>query len=706
MYCKKCGKALDTDAKFCSNCGTKVVREEEPFVPAFMKSYGIEKEQEEKPKRKTYERENFDWHLDGFPDPNKKTEEVDFNWSSVLEHNQRRIYGLEKDRERTPLYDPEEMSFDEDTMAAYEAKSREREAAAAQRAAEAAAAEEAAGKVTEEAETHLPETEKEVKDEAQAAAEKEFEELLNSVPELKESEYEIPDSLFKGLEDRRPEPIVAEPAVSPWTGRPIGASEPEQETAPVEEEAAAVSEPAGEQEKTPSEAAAAQKSLEEEIFGDMISTREEDDIPAATIVAGRKKADEEKVDKFYTFNQKKTELQALLDREYARLEKLNRAEEKLPKLEDIVPEEETPEAAPLTVEAEAVTEDAAEVVTEAEPDNAPAEERVPVLPPLEYVGVQLACAPAGVYVTADEKPSAGIPKKDGSEADGGIETDKSPEDVMSSEKEKSREALPSKAKEKGEGHKLTFGDIFDDDDDGYDEDEGSSKKGGCLRAIAILLCIVVVIQLAMIGIQYFIPESQPAKIINRGYSKVLSLISGEKEPANPVSESSELENIIKAHASENKNIAAVGEDASLAFENGQDYGFDNFEDTYKYENAPWYTDDDDKEVTYLDGVVSTLIRFHSAWVDKMDDGSDEIYDYVDSTSPVRRNLDAMNPDKDVVYSIESLDIGEIRFDGTGFYVMTKVVYVNSGDTDKSTEQQVVYLEPDNEMMKVISIVVL
>ena len=90
----------------------------------------------------------------------------------------------------------------------------------------------------------------------------------------------------------------------------------------------------------------------------------------------------------------------------------------------------------------------------------------------------------------------------------------------------------------------------------------------------------------------------------------------------------------------------------------------------------------------------------------MDDDSDEIYDYVDSTSPVRRNLDALSPDKDVVYSIESLDIGEIRFDGTGFYVMTKVVYVNSGDTDKSTEQQVVYLETDNEMMKVISIVVL
>lgn len=688
MYCKKCGRALDTDAKFCSNCGTKVVREDETFVPAFMKSYGIEKEQEEKPKRKTYERENFDWHLDGFPEPNKKTEDVDFNWSSVLEHNQRRIYGLEKDRERTPLYDPAEMSFDEDTMAAYEAKSREREAAAAQRAAEAAAAEEAARKTAEEAEASLSETDKADKDEAQRAAEKEFEELLSSVPELSESEYEIPDSLFKGIEDRRPEPVVAEPVVSPWTGRPIGVSEPEQEAAPAAQTEITPSEPAEEEPDT------VQKSLEEEIFGDMVSAGEADDMPAATIIAGRKKADEEKVDKFYTFNQKKTELQALLDREYARLEKLNHAEEKLPKLEDIVTEEETPVAAPAE-EPVPAPETALSVTPEA-----------PALPPLEYVGVQLASAPAGIYATDEEKPAISVPKEDTSKADAVTETDELPGGVRLNEKEKNRGALPSKAEEKGEVHKLTFGDIFDDDDDGDDEGEGSSKKGGCLRVVAILLCIVVVIQLAMIGIQYFIPESQPAKIINRGYSKVLSLISGEKEPANPVSESSEIESIIKAHAGENKNIAAVGEDASLAFENGQDYGFDNFEDTYKYENAPWYTDEDGSEVTYLDGVISTLIRFHSAWVDKMDDDSDEIYDYVDSTSPVRRNLDALSPDKDVVYSIESLDIGEIRFDGTGFYVMTKVVYVNSGDTDKSTEQQVVYLEPDNEMMKVISIVVL
>ena len=120
MYCEKCGKVLEAGAKFCSNCGAMVEKKSEPFVPAFMKSYGLEEDKTEKPKRKTYERENFDWNLDGFPEPNKKTEDVDFNWSSVLEQNQKKIYGVDRNRERKPLFEPAEMSFDEDAYKALE----------------------------------------------------------------------------------------------------------------------------------------------------------------------------------------------------------------------------------------------------------------------------------------------------------------------------------------------------------------------------------------------------------------------------------------------------------------------------------------------------------------------------------------------------------------------------------------------------------
>lgn len=637
MYCKECGKALDPGAKFCSNCGVKVEKEPEPFVPAFMKSYGIEPEKESPaPKRKTYEREVFDWNLDGFPEPNKKTEDVDFNWSSVLEDNQRRIYGLERgERERKPLFDSAEMSFDKDTVAAYEAKTREREIEQSKKAAEEEKARLQAESKSEDDRT---------KTETQEEAEREFEELLKTVPELSESEYEIPDSLFKEPDEGKTE------------------TEEKKDSKPYQ-------------------------SLEEELFADMGSLAGTEEPPAATIVAGRNRTDSSNVDKFYTFNQKKTELQALLDREYARLEKLNQTEEEeLLKLEDILEESKPEPEEPKPEE------------TEPEIHTAPA----PV-----YVGVQLAAAPAGVYVEP-EIPDVEV-NEECSCVQEPVETVEpvEPAEEESAEEEpaavkEAEDSLPSKGEEVEE-RKLIFGDVFNDDDDDYDE---NTKKGGCLKVIAIFLCIIVVIQLTLIGIQYFAPDSEPAKVINKGYSKIIGMISGKDEPAAPVDEASELSTIIKAHASENRNIASVREDAGLAFEAGKDYGFEGFDETYRYENAPWYTDKDDEEITYLDGIVSTLIRYHSAWVDKMDDDSDEIYSYVGSRSPAKESLDELSREEGVVYSIESLDIGEIRFDGTGFYVLTKVVYVNSEESEKTEELQVVNLEPNNEMMEIMNIVIL
>lgn len=100
MYCKNCGKLLETGDKFCSNCGTRV---SEDFVPAFRQEEQQETprpvqaapQQEERPKRK-FHIEEFNWDLDGYPTARKKTEDIDFNWSSVLEEKRRDAYGAPK----------------------------------------------------------------------------------------------------------------------------------------------------------------------------------------------------------------------------------------------------------------------------------------------------------------------------------------------------------------------------------------------------------------------------------------------------------------------------------------------------------------------------------------------------------------------------------------------------------------------------------
>lgn len=723
MYCEKCGKVLEAGAKFCSNCGAMVEKKSEPFVPAFMKSYGLEEDKTEKPKRKTYERENFDWNLDGFPEPNKKTEDVDFNWSSVLEQNQKKIYGVDRNRERKPLFEPAEMSFDEDAYKALE-RAKASEIAPAPRASKKNEDINFTGRYTIDQVASAMQS-AEDKEAAQAEAEKQFEEMLKSVPELKESEYEIPENLFGNVNEETATPEAGEAS----DAEAADANTSQDEFVMPESLAAQVESLEKSQEQATEDST---KSLEEEIFGDMgrlsgmtydsgvNKEHAQSDMAAATIVTGRsKKAAEamnsetpsvvdttgtDRVEKFYTFNQKKTELQALLDKEYARLEQMGHtAQTQAPAPEQA---QETEPVQPERVEAKQsqaeprVAETAVTAAqTQASPQVAPAQPAPQVAPTLtpqepraekqekkepEYLGVLLAAAPKGYYV---ERETA--------------------RQMNSAEEGQKAEVLPSKSHQETEKkipeHKLTFGDVFDDDDYGMDEDEESSKKGGCLKGFAIILCLIVLVQLAMIGVQYFAPDTQAAKTINKGYNYVIGMITGDKESHNPAEESSELEKIIKTHADENKNIAQVAEDVSLAFENGKDYGFDNFQDAYKYKNEPWYTDDNDTEVTYLDGVVSTLIGYYSAWVDKMDDGNDKIYDYVETTSDAKRGLDELKPEDGVVYSIDTLSIGEIRFDGSGFYTLVKVGYVSSKDAEQHQEEQVVYMEPDNEMIKIMEI---
>ena len=695
MYCEKCGKVLEAGAKFCSNCGAMVEKKSEPFVPAFMKSYGLEEDKTEKPKRKTYERENFDWNLDGFPEPNKKTEDVDFNWSSVLEQNQKKIYGVDRNRERKPLFEPAEMSFDEDAYKALE-RAKASEIAPAPRTYPKNEDINSTGRYTIDQVASAMQS-AEDKEAAQAEAEKQFEEMLKSVPELKESEYEIPENLFGNVNEE-----TATPEAGEASDAEAADANTSQDEFVMPESLAAQAESLEKSQEQATEDST--KSLEEEIFGDMgrlsgmtydsgvNKEHAQSDMAAATIVTGRSKkaaeamnsetpsvvdtAGTDRVEKFYTFNQKKTELQALLDKEYARLEQMGHtAQPQAAAQAPAAVAAEQSQAAPQTMAAP----QAAPTLTPQEPRAEKQEKKEP-----EYLGVLLATAPKGYYV---ERETA--------------------RQVNSAEEGQKAEVLPSKSHQETEKkipeHKLTFGDVFDDDDYGMDEDEESSRKGGCLKGFAIILCLIVLVQLAMIGVQYFAPDTQAAKTINKGYNYVIGKITGDKESHNPAEESSELEKVIKTHADENKNITQVVEDVSLAFENGKDYGFDNFQDAYKYKNEPWYTDDNDTEVTYLDGVVSTLIGYYSAWVDKMDDGDDKIYDYVETTSDAKKGLDELKPEDGVVYSIDTLSIGEIRFDGSGFYVLVKVGYVSSKDAEQHQEEQVVYMEPDNEMIKIMKI---
>jgi len=613
MYCKNCGKALNAGDKFCSNCGTKV---EEEFVPAFRQEERPVREQpaEEKPSR-NFTIEKFDWDLDGYPTDHKKTEEINFNWDSVLEEKQRNIFSSEAPkRPVTP--------------------------------------------VTQEA--------------------------------------------------------------------PKGQEEPESG------EADAFSE---------------EESLENAIFADIGTLKGAE----STKVVERVPSKSRTIDKFYTFNKKNEEFQALLDQEYERIKNGQSdgpafpEEKRAPKISSGSRHEEFDWTLPGGREPSGVLRNSLENEKE---DFAGFVDRP------SYVGVVLASTPEGYMEIEEEHSSAqdfaketeaalselelmvasaaaraekklqlsrdlqaeeapvqekaqgAEPEKEenAQKADGfrGGETQGAEKAGESESSENQRQEESDDVKK--EQSKLTFVDVFADDDD----DAEKPKKGKALKVIAAILCILVIAELVMIGIQYFAPESKAAGVINNAYSKVAGLIKGddeqeEQEPAEPQTEESEIAQLIEAKKDLGKNIATVEEEQSLAFEDGKDYGFEGFSNAYTFADKPWYTDEDGNSVTYGEEIIGTVIGYYSSWVDKINGKNKKVLNYVDDTSEFYADVEALKGKEDVQYGINRLAIGEIRAGSAGFFVFVSVTKVDSDSNEETAEKQIIYMEPANKAMKIVDI---
>jgi hypothetical protein len=221
-----------------------------------------------------------------------------------------------------------------------------------------------------------------------------------------------------------------------------------------------------------------EKSLEEEVFDQI----EKDDLSKTIRVDDYVDLGKTtKIDKFYTYNKKNEEFQALLDKEYNRIKShieddddddnfvpvmgpKTEPEPEVAKTTDMTEAEPVEEEVPVTepVSAGVIREDVPEVkvVKDAGADR------------LEYVGVSMPETPANVIAydidlkdIADEKPVAAEPKVAavpavGEEADADEKEEKKTEEAAAEPAEKRKGGAAEPA-----DNRLTFGDVFADDED-------------------------------------------------------------------------------------------------------------------------------------------------------------------------------------------------------------------------------------------------
>lgn len=656
MYCKKCGKRLADGDKFCGNCGTKIDASEINIGFA---------EDEPKPK-KNFDFGAFNWDLDGYPDEDKaKTEDVDFNWNTVLEEKKRK--------------DIEEKSFTETIMTENELFDRIQN-----------------------------------EDNAKDASEISFNWELGSTTRVEKADRF--ESIIPKVEEKAELDI------------PVEVSEDHEEVK------------------------------------DLVDI---DEALAAGIAAAS--SPRKSIDKFYTFNQKNEEFQALLDQEYERLrnriredseaeaiiankeEKLEQARatwSKEPLEEPVEEAEETVEVTEETeapvevaveseVEATEVEEAEAEAVndaenteeaqdTEVETEEAPETEEADVETESEFEeveeteeatdedeeAVQEAEEPAiqeeacavetqaqAEEVEKAEETEAEDTYDDNEEAEA-EETPSKPEsgNPPSDEEKKEEEASGD---EDSKETKLHYSDIFANDDV-HDSDSGNEQKTGRWKII-VLDIIIVILAIAVIcsGILVFAKGSAPANKISQGISWVTEKFSGSSDNSKDDKKSEEkaektksMEDVVAAAKKNYVNIGKVQYDSKLKFDKSKDYGISELKNAKKFKDGEF---SDGKLLS--EAIVNLSLGYYSGLTDKVNSGSDDVLKLINEDSELYGHVKAIAEGNEE-QQIKNIKIGEIKNSGSNYYVILQITEGKANSSDTSTETKILSIINKEKVLKV------
>lgn len=655
MYCKKCGKRLADGDKFCGNCGTKIDVSEINIGFA---------EEEPKPK-KNFDFGAFNWDLDGYPDEDKaKTEDVDFNWNTVLEEKKRK--------------DIEEKSFTETIMTENELFDRIQS-----------------------------------EDNAKDASEISFNWELGSTTRVEKADRF--ESIIPKVEEKAELDI------------PVEVSEDHEEVK------------------------------------DLVDI---DEALAAGIAAAS--SPRKSIDKFYTFNQKNEEFQALLDQEYERLrnriredseaeaiiankeEKLEQARatwSKEPLEEPVEEAEETVEVteeteAPVEVAVESEVEEAeAEAVndaenteeaqdTEVETEEAPETEETDVETESEFEEVEEpAIQEEACACEAEDEVACDISSEDAEEACV-VETQAQAEEVEKAEEteaedtyddneEAEAEETPSKPEsgnppsdeekkeedasgdEDSKETKLHYSDIFANDDV-HDSDSGNEQKTGRWKII-VLDIIIVILAIAVIcsGILVFAKGSAPANKISQGISWVTEKFSGSSDNSKDDKKSEEkaektksMEDVVAAAKKNYVNIGKVQYDSKLKFDTSKDYGISELKNAKKFKDGEF-----SGGKLLSEAIVNLSLGYYSGLTDKVNSGSDDVLKLINEDSELYGHVKAIAEGNEE-QQIKNIKIGEIKNSGSNYYVILQITEGKANSSDTSTETKILSILNKDKVLKV------
>ncbi len=690
MYCKKCGKKLADGDRFCGNCGTKIDVSDINIGFA---------EEETKPK-KNFEFGAFNWDLDGYPDEEKaKTEDVDFNWNTVLEEKKRK--------------EIEEKSFTETIMTENELFDRIGNENSAKDASElsfnwelgsttrvdrANRFESIIPKSEEKTELDVPVEVSEGHDEVQemvdvddalaaglAAASSPrksidkfytFNQKNEEFQALLDQEYERLRNRIR--EDSEAEAIIAdkeeklEQARATWSKEPLDETNEEdaEELTETKEEIGAHSE---EFVETEVETPECESNDEPDRLEDAQDTGVEVETEA-----------EEETDEVETEAETQSELDDASDED----------------AEDIVEEKEESVTEGETEDETAACETEEESACEPNNDEAHDEE---------------ACAAASIESESEDVVEVEPENVDEAESEEIIDNSKelhAEEEISNAPESGNPPSDEEKEKEEKCGDedskaaKLHYSDIFANDDVNGG-DSGDEQKTGRWKII-VLDIVILILAIAVIcsGILVFAKGSAPANKISQGISWVTEKFSGSNDSSkdkatnksdNEGKKTKSMEDVVAAAKKNYVNIGKAQYDSSLKFDKSKDYGISELKSAKKFKDGEF-----SEGKMLSEAIVNLSLGYYSGLTDKINSGSDDVLKLIDEDSELYGHVKAIT-EGDEEHKIKEIKIGEIKGSDGKYYVIMQVTEGKADSSSTTKETKILSISSKGKKVKVTAV---
>jgi len=277
------------------------------------------------------------------------------------------------------------------------------------------------------------------------------------------------------------------------------------------------------------------------------------------------------------------------------------------------------------------------------------------------------------------------------------------------------------------------------------ETDGKHKRSVGQILLAII-AIILVIEILILGIRYFAPNSAAAEAIGNTQTEIFNTVSGwmggindlfsgndsdedavkpddsdkdnageEEQP--PVEQPSDTDTpapdpnptadknaLVSSQLGNNRNIEQVKANEALIYQAGKDYGLVDINNSKPITNNIWQTPEKADPVYYDKSVVGTIIAFDSQWIDYVNGGSKSVLDLLKKDSEAYRKTANFSKIGKIKETFKLLEIGEIRQGSKGFYIWVheELQITENGTTVNKKYNWVYYLEPVDGKMQIVN----